>query len=239
MKPVHSRQRWTAHELRLLRELYPDLTAETVARELGRPVSTVYSKANALGLRKSTEFLASDRSARILRGKQSPAMIATRFKKGQTSWNKGTKGLTGLHPNTRATQFKKGTMSGAAQHNYVPIGSLRINADGHLERKVTDNPALYPARRWEPVYRHVWEAANGPIPEGHLVVFRPGMKTTKEEEITVDRLECITRAENARRNHPRTRSPELGRLVQLKGAITRQVNRINREAEQASKGAAQ
>ena len=130
-------------------------------------------------------------------------------------------------------------MSGAAQHNYVPIGSLRINADGHLERKVTDNPALYPARRWEPVYRHVWEAANGPIPEGHLVIFRPGMKTTKEEEITVDRLECITRAENARRNHPRTRSPELARLVQLKGAITRQVNRINREAEQASKGAAQ
>ena len=62
-----------------------------------------------------------------------------------------------------------------------------------------------------------------------------GMKTAVEAEVTADRLECITRAENAHRNHPRNRDPELGRLVQLKGAITRQVNRIAREAqEQAS-----
>lgn len=120
-------------------------------------------------------------------------------------------------------------MTGAAQHNYVPIGTLRVSKDGYLERKMNDDPNIYPARRWVAVHRLVWEASHGPIPDGHIVVFKPGMKTSVLEDVTHDRLECITRAEHARRNHPRSKSPELAKLVQLKGAITRQVNRISRE----------
>jgi hypothetical protein len=216
--------------LRLLRDLYPDLLAETVARELGRPVRSIYLKARGLGLRKSADFLTSDRSRRIQRGKHSPAMVASRFQSGMTPWNKGMKGLN--HEGSKATQFKKGEMRGAAQHNYVPIGTLRVSKDGYLERKYTDDPTLAPTRRWVAVHRQVWEQTHGAIPKGHIVAFRPGMKTTQLEEITPDRLECISRAENARRNHPRSKSPELAKLVQLKGAITRQVNRIAREAQE-------
>lgn len=226
------RRYWTEAEIAVLREFYPHERGQDVARRLGRIVGSVHAKARELGIGKSEGFKASDLSARIQRGKQSPAMIATRFQPGQVSWNKGTKGLVGVQEACRATQFKKGEMSGAAQHNYVPIGSLRVSKDGYLERKVTDDPSLYPARRWVPVARLVWEATHGPIPAGHIVIYRPGMKTVVETEITVDRLECISKAENARRNHPRNRSPELARLVQLKGAITRQVNRITREAEE-------
>ncbi|WP_343590133.1 HNH endonuclease signature motif containing protein [Paracidovorax wautersii] len=228
------RHRWTERELSLLRALYPDLKGETIARELRLSVGVVYRKANQLGLRKSAEFLASDRSARIRRGQQLPSMIASRFQKGMEPWNKGVKGLN--HEGCRATQFKKGRPASEAS-NYVPIGSLRVCADGWLERKVTDDPSIVPARRWVAEHRLVWEAAHGPIPSGHIVVFRPGMKTVKAEEITADRLECITRADHVRRNHPRNKSPELARLVQLKGAITRQVNRINREAQQSREGA--
>jgi hypothetical protein len=39
-------------------------------------------------------------------------------------------------------------------------------------------------------------------------------------------------AENAQRNHPRSRNPEVRSLYQLKGAITRQVNRIAKEQDQ-------
>ena len=230
-----ARQHWTPAELRVLRALYPDLMAETVAKELQRPVHAIYAKANALGLRKSAEFLASDRSRRIQRGHHSPAMVASRFQKGLIPWNKGLKGI--CHEGSKATQFKKGEMSGAAQHNYVPIGTLRLSKDGYLERKVTDDPALVPARRWVAVHRLVWQQEHGPIPTGHIVAFRPGMKTAVVDQITPERLECISRAENAKRNHPRSKSPELARLVQLKGAITRQVNRINREAREAEQGA--
>ena len=62
-----------------------------------------------------------------------------------------------------------------------------------------------------------------------MVRFRSGMFTAVLEEITLDRLELVSRAEHARRNHPVSRDPEYARLVQLKGAITRQVNRIARE----------
>lgn len=223
------RKAWTTTELAALRRLYPELLAQDVADQLGRSIRSVYQKAKEVGVAKSTEFNASDLSRRIQRGKQSQAMAANQFKKGLTPWNKGLKGVT--YEACKATQFKKGEMHGAAQHNYAPIGSLRISKDGYLERKVTDDHPV-PTRRWVAEHRLVWEKSNGPIPAGHIVVFRPGQKTKVETEITADRLECISRGENARRNHPRTKSPELARLVQLKGAITRQVNRIAREAQE-------
>ena len=227
-----TRHRWAPESLDTLRRLYPDHTADVVAKVIGCSAKAVYNQAREQGLAKSEAFLASDKSGRVKRGKQNPAMVANQFKSGHETWNKGKPGTTGLHPNCRATQFKKGRKPEEAR-NYQPIGSLRICKDGYLERKVTDDPSLAPARRWVAVHRLVWGAERGPIPDGHIVVFKPGLNTAVPELITADRLECISRAENARRNHPRSKSPELAKLVQLKGAITRQVNRITREAKEA------
>lgn len=95
---------------------------------MGRTEQQVYRKAQSLGLKKSAAYLAGPASGR-LDGKRGES---GRFRKGVTQWNKGKPGTTGHHPNTRRTQFKKGSMSGAAQHNYVPIGSTRISKDGSL-----------------------------------------------------------------------------------------------------------
>ncbi|WP_233445545.1 HNH endonuclease signature motif containing protein [Paraburkholderia caribensis] len=172
----------------------------------------------------------SDRSGRIQRGRSDPRMVATQFKPGQMPWSKGTKGVCGTHPNTKRTHFKKGEMNGVAQRKYQPIGTYRLSKDGYLEQKVNDDmPAQ---RRWVAVHRLVWEAANGPIPQSHVVCFLPGRRSSELEKITLDALELVSRAELAQRNHPRSKDPELARLVQLKGAITRQVNRIAREAKE-------
>lgn len=72
--------------------------------------------------------------------------------------------------------------------------------DGYLERKVTDDPSKKPARRWIAAHRLVWEAANGPVPAGYMVRFRAGMATTEESEITIDRLELVSRAYNMAQN---------------------------------------
>jgi HNH endonuclease len=220
---------WTPTEIQLLRQAYANTLTQTLAHTLQRTVKDVYAKASALGLRKSAEYMASDRSGRVQRGKQHPSMVASQFKPGMTPWNKGLHWDSGGR--SHETRFKPGQLLGAAQHNYVPIGTLRIGSKSKLlERKVTDDPSLYPARRWVPVHRLVWEAAHGPLPAGHIAVFKPGQFTNVEGDITLDRLECITRAENMRRNSCHTRMPvEVARLMQLKGAITRQVNRINRE----------
>jgi hypothetical protein len=226
-----SRRLWTDDEIEKLKQQYPDRETAVIARSLGRPIRPVYQKAASLGLRKSPEFLASTHSGRIQRGRTDARMMATQFKKGQEAWNKGAKGVCGTHENCRRTQFKKGHPP-ESKANYVPIGTERLSKDGYLERKVTDDPNLVPARRWIGVHRLVWEAAHGPIPPSHAVCFRPGRRTADAARITIDALELVSRAELARRNHPVTRDPELAKLVQLKGAITRQMNRIAREAKE-------
>lgn len=221
---------WSKSEVRILRKRYPHELGADVAAALGRPLRGVYQKAKELGLRKSAQFLASDLSKRIKRGKQHPAMIATRFQKGHVPANKGLRRPGWYRGRMRETQFKRGQMSGAARAKYVPIGTERICADGYVERKITDDRRIYPARRWVAVHRLVWETERGNIPRGHIVVFRPGMQTTVASQITTDKLECITRVENMRRNSYHNRYPkEIGRAIQLRGALIRKINaRIKR-----------
>jgi hypothetical protein len=219
---------WTFAETYALKGTYADYRTEDIARALGRSVTQVYAKAKVLGLQKSAAFRASDLSGRVQRGRQDPRLQATQFQPGLTPWNKGTHFVAGGR--SAETRFKPRSPEESA--NYKPIGSLRINADGYLERKVSDDRSRAPARRWIGVHRLVWEKAHGPIPNGHVVVFRNGLRTTVLEEITEQRLECISRAELQRRNSIHTRlPPDVRQLVQLKGAITRQVNRIVKESQ--------
>ena len=53
-----SMPRWNADEVQRLRELYPDLDNLSVARALGRTVTSVANKAHQLGIKKSAEMLA-------------------------------------------------------------------------------------------------------------------------------------------------------------------------------------
>lgn len=217
---------WTFAELYALKATYADHRTEDIARALDRSVTQVYAKAKVLGLQKSEAFRASDLSGRVQRGRQDPRMRATQFRPGLTPWNKGTHFVAGGR--SAETRFKARRPEESS--NYKPIGSLRVNADGYLERKVSDDRSRAPARRWVGEHRLVWEKAHGPIPRGHVVVFKSGLRTAVLEEIIADRLECISRAELQKRNSIHTRfPPEVRQLYQLKGAITRQVNRITRE----------
>lgn len=221
MKP---RSCWTYGEIEALRVVYPDHPAIDIARALGKDVDQVYRKAHRLGLSKSQAFYESDRSGRRQRGQVDPRMVVHQFKPGHVPANKGKKCPT--RGRAGETQFKPGNRP----HTWVPVGTYRVNPDGFVEFKFSDDPGPY-TKRWVPVHRMVWQLAHGPIPRGHVVAFK-GPRTTVPEEITLDRLELITCAENMRRNSIHTRlPPEVRRLVQLKGAITRQVNRIAKESE--------
>lgn len=221
-----TRRRWSAQDEQLLRELYPHTRTDAIAERFGRSIRCVYAKAQDLGLKKSAEYLASPDACRLRR--ESGIGAASRFRKGHPSWNKGVKGSAGLHPNSVAHQFQPGELSGRAAKLVQPVGALRVSTDGYLERKVGTRPGAS-NRRWKGVHRLVWEAANGPVSDGYMVVFRPGMKTTVLEEITLDRLEIITRREGMERNSVHTKyGPELARVTQLRGAITRQINKRER-----------
>ena len=224
---ITPRRIWTDAETATLRSLYPDQPTGTIAAMLGIDLVQVYRKASTLRLRKNAQFLATDKSGRIFKGGTLGQL--TQFSAGQTPWNAGTHYVAGGR--SAETRFKKGQRRGAASHNWVPVGSYRINGEGILDQKVTD--LGQGPRDWEAVHRLVWKAANGPVPAGHVVVFKPGRKTTVLEHITPDAVECITRRTLMQRNTLWSKNPELARLYQLKGAISRQVNRINQESATA------
>lgn len=150
------------------------------------------------------------------------------FPKGHVPANKGLRRPGWHRGRMQETQFKAGRPAEEAR-NYRPVGSLRLSKDGYLERKVTDDPSIVPARRWVGVHRLVWEEAHGPIPVGHVVVFRDGRYTAEESAITVDALELITRVELMRRNSYHNRYPkEVGLAIQLRGALIRKINRLKK-----------
>ncbi len=204
------RRAWTADDEALLRWLYPDWPAAGLVHVMGRTAAAIRQRALLLGIGKSAAYLAAN-----ARGQ---------FRPGLVPHNKGLRRPGWAPGRMRETQFKPGRAPQTAR-NYRPIGSLRVDKDGRLARKVTDDTTLAPARRWRAEHALVWEAAHGPIPAGHIVVFRPGCHTTDPRAITPDKLELITRAENMRRNSIHTRlPPEVVDLVRLRNALQRRIN---------------
>lgn len=222
---AEARRPWTPEALAEVCRRYPHERTADIARDLGRSIGSIHGQANMLGLKKSPEYMREIHGAHI-----ADAGARYRFNPGSTAWNKGIPGSTGNHPNTRRTQFKPGRRPEEAR-NYQPIGSVRICKDGYLQRKITDDPALYPSRRWVAVHRLVWEAVNGPTPKGYVVVFRTGMASTDPDEITIDRVELITRAELMRRNTRHNLPPELNALISTKARLTRLITEREKRHE--------
>lgn len=224
------RTHWPPEAVAELRRRYPHEHSADIARDLGVPVKAVHGKASSLGLRKSRETIARIARERML-DPAHPGRQA-QFRPGFTPWNAGKPRSTGLHPNTTAHHFRSGQVNGRAAQLEVPVGTLRVNRDGVLVRKTGTTSGPYNLR-WTPVHRQVWEAAHGPVPKGHAVVFREGRRTTDPARITPDALELVTRQELMRRNSYHARMPrEVAQLVQLRGAITRAINRRLREQQE-------
>lgn len=74
---------------------------------------------------------------------------------------------------------------GYTPHGHRPVGSERTNRDGYRERKVAE------PNKWALVHVLNWEAVNGPIPQGHLLLFKDGDKSNCE----VSNLLLATRGE--------------------------------------------
>ena len=216
---------WTDAELAVLQRRYPHEPTEKIAQTLGRAVTSVYNKAYVLGLRKTAAFMSSAASGRIRepthKGRQH------QFKAGHVPANKGLR-RPGYAPGRMSeTQFKKGQVSGIAKQIAKPIGYERVSKDGYLERKINNDLPMQ--ARWRAVHLLVWEEANGPLPPGHAVTFKNGNK----QDVRLDNLQLISRAENLRRNSCHRFGKEYASVIQLRGAIARQINKRAKREEQA------
>lgn len=204
----------------MLRRDYPDKDTKLLATKLKRTVIGCYQQAQLAGLKKSTAY--AERKKARERETLRRAGVPHRFGKGHVPANAGLRRPGYAPGRMRKTQFKKGELP----HTWKPIGSERVN-DGYLQRKVTDTG--YSPRDWVPVHILIWQEAHGPVPPQHTVCFKDKDRT----HIAVDNLELLSRQELMRRNSYHTNYPkEIGELIQLRGAIQRQINRRERHAKQ-------
>lgn len=213
---------WPPADIAVLRALYADTPTKAIAQQLGRAVSHVYAQANRLGLRKSEAYFQSTDSGRMQAGSQ--LGNGSRFRKGLKPWNTGLKGWQ-AGGRSRTTQFKKGQLSARWDADAYGLGALRVSTDGYLLIKYRPGAGRH---TWMSMARYVWWTETGRKPRrGEVVRAING----DPHDTRMDNLELLTKAENALRNSPWTNyPPEVARLINLKGHITRQVNRITREA---------
>lgn len=206
---------WAATEDEILTLLYPDTPMSELIQRLQRSDRSIYQRARTLGLKRSKEFLASEHAGRLRKG--SAVGKSSQFQKGHATWNKGRKGY---QPGGRAkdTQFRRGNKP----HTWVPIGTEQIR-DGYLWRKITDHGGRHD---WKQVHVMLWEEHRGPIPAGMILVFRDRNK----QNIQLDNLELVTRAELCRRNSIHRYPPELKDVIRLQKKLERTIrNRLDEE----------
>jgi len=204
---------WTAEEDEKLRDMYAgvELMADDMARILGKTKSAVYRRAHSLGLYRPREI-------RVVSGSMSignPNITAHQFKKGNVPVIKGKHHSEAAMEKLRksGTWFEKGNLP----HNTRETGAERIDEDGYTVVKVGN-------RNWQFKHRMLWEAANGPIPDGYSLWFKDGNR----QNITLDNLELIPFSERVLRNtihrYPEDVALAMRRIGRLKALIKRTEN---------------
>lgn len=215
LNKIAKRRVWTDEDKRMIALLYPCSNTAAIAKLFKASKCQVFNMAGNVNVGKSQWFKDSPMSGSLKH--DNSAGQSTRFKKGQVPSNKGKK-IT-PHQNSIKTQFKSGQKS----PNYKPVGTYRVVKDGYLEVKMAEG-----LRQWKSVSRLVWERCNGKIPDGYMVAFIDGNKLNVE----ITNLMLMNKAENAKRNHPAKYGKEFMQVAQLKGAISRQINKRRKENEQ-------
>lgn len=206
---------WSAADIALLRQQYPDRKTSILAAALRRPLSSIYTMAASLGLKKSAAFFASPDAYRI----DGETGKATRFPKGHRPWNAGLHYDAGGR--SAETRFRPGTVSPRWDPEIYCVGALRVNGLGGLDIKVSDG-----GRSWMAMARYVWASERGPIPRGQVVRTING----DPHDTRIENLRLATRQELISENTLWSSYPRaLAELVHLSGALTRKINRRRKD----------
>ena len=205
------KRKWTEGEMRILRELYPHTRTDELCIILNRSASSIYGQAYAHRIKKTQEFINYLLSLEADRLRKSGA--ATRYKKGNDTWNKGKKGFMGAN----ATSFKKGQKP----HNTKEVGSTRIDGkDKFLLVKVAD-------KVWIRKEILIWEEVYGKVPKGCVV----RVKDARQNKYDINNLMLISRGQNMKLNtmhrYPEELKKTMRALQKLKRTIKKNGKKQN------------
>ena len=212
---LRTTSRYTESEVALMRAEYPHIPTKDLAEKIGRPARSIEQWAKAHGIKKSPDYIAALNAKKREQLKRAGA--ATLFQRGAAPWNKGVS--IPIPEAMKAHQFKPGNHP----IQCAPTGAERITFFGHVEVKVQETGPRKEA--WRKKSHLLWESAHGPIPPGHVVIFKNG----NTKDVRIENLELVTRAEMCRRTHYTLRYPrELIDVINARAVLTRMINNKQR-----------
>lgn len=205
---------WNEEMIATLKKLYANTTNEEIGKQVGMTPGAVAAKAYKLGLKKTKEFMRE-------------WALKTAFKPGSVPVNKGKKQTEFMSPEgierTKATRFKKGEVALHKQH--FKNGDITIRHDTLKDGSVRSYKWIRISQaKWKMLHVFNWEKANGPVPEGHIIVFKNKFNTMDCE---VEHLECITIADNMRRNTIHRYPLELKQTIRLVHKLDKKIKSKN------------
>lgn len=190
---------WPKHLDDLMILHYPNKTVPEMSKLLGRSESAVSARAFKLRLKKTAAF--KTEKGRYGRSLQGP------------NPNKGNRNFR--IPNGERTQFKKGQVS----VNTLYDGAIVTRVYHKNKRKYR---WIRLNSKWQMLHVVRWTEQNGPVPEGHIIVFKNGDTLNTDPS----NLECITLAENMKRHSIQRFPEELKELIILQTRIKRKLKKI-------------
>lgn len=214
---------WTSKEINYLQQHYPDRRSADIAKELNRSLCSVYNQAQILGLKKSKQFMDSEWSGR--KNVFQEGGKAHRFPKGHQPYNKGKKQSEYMDSETIDKSAKTRFQKGHKPHNTKYDGAFSVRKDNsgiaYIYIRVAEG-------QWELLHRKIWEQHYGTIPKGYNVVFKDGDQTN----LDINNLELVSNQKLMERNSVQRYPDELRKLIQAKGALNRQINKILKNEQQ-------
>jgi len=205
---------------------YADEDTKALAKELGISINQVYRIADKLKLKKSKEYL--DNWELSGRGKILEHGKAFRFKKGHKSWNKDKSVFDYMSPESYAklvpTQFKKGGLPPNTKHD----GAITLRHDK------TGKKYLYiriAKAKWVLYHQKIYQDVYGPIPKTHIIVF----KDRNPLNVSLDNLECISKAENMLRNTLHRLSPEIKQTIRILTKLKKTIRNGKKQNQRSEK----
>lgn len=146
--------------------------------------------------------------------------LDSRKKKGDIPFNKGKKQIEYMTPEaierSRKTTFKKGHIPHNALNDWEEVERKKKGERPYIMIKVPGSKKLQFKHKW------LWEKhTKQKVKKGYNVVFKDG----DTQNICIENLECISNAELMQRNTYHNYPKDIAQVIQLKGAIKRQINK--------------
>jgi len=193
---------------------YPYERTAEIAKDYDVNVNRIYNVAKLHGIKKSEEFLNSPKSGRMQKGQcLSPK---TQFKKGNSPETKGKRIEAIIKSKEALDAWKKSLFKpGQKPYNTGKNGEIRWRKNpGYYFIRLADN-------KWELYHRYLWEEQNGPVPDGHNIIFIDG----NHHNCKIDNLRCVSGAELAEMNRHTKYPAELRKAIELNNKLKKTIKK--------------